>query len=220
MEENEKSELTKLIPLIIDNRFKETLPGLEKFIQERKTMGLVLNDIFSNSDINRIRICTGFFSPHVWKLVGTSFETLSISTEQPAFELLLGSEVKERSKKDFQAWFNEQIRKELDEFELDIELQRHIRSLIFFLERDDVYVGTQKRPFVHGKMYCFEEVAIVGSSNFTYHGFTSNTELNIPVFDKKQIMALSYWFDYYFKKANKSYRSYTKHISQHCPLKR
>lgn len=215
---NNENKLKEIIPLIIDNRFKETLPGLEKFIQERKTMGLVLNDIFSNSDINRIRICTGFFSPHVWKLVGNSFETLPISTEQPAFELLLGSEVKERSKKDFQAWFNEQIRKELDEFELDIELQRHIRSLISFLERDDVYVGTQKRPFVHGKMYCFEEVAIVGSSNFTYHGFTSNTELNIPVFDKKQIMALSYWFDYYFKKANKSYKDVLIEALKNCKL--
>ncbi|MHA1380167.1 MAG: helicase-related protein [Candidatus Helarchaeota archaeon] len=218
MEEKEKSELKKLIPLIIDNRFKEILPGLEKFIQECKTMGLVINDIFNNSDINRIRICTGFFSPHVWKLVGKSFEKLPISTDEPAFELLLGSEVKERSKKDFQAWFNEQIRKELNEFELDIELQRHIRSLISFLERDDVYVGTQKRPFVHGKMYCFEEVAIVGSSNFTYHGFTSNTELNIPVFDKKQVMALSYWFDYHFKKANTSYKEVLIEALKNCKL--
>ncbi|KKN35783.1 hypothetical protein LCGC14_0780180 [marine sediment metagenome] len=215
---NDENKLKDLIPIIIDNRFKETLPGLEKFIQERKTMGLVINDIFSNSDIKRIRICTGFFSPHVWKLIGNSLKRLPISTEKPTFELLLGSEVKERSKKDFQAWFDEQIRKELDEFELDIVLQRHIRSLIFFLERNDVYVGTQKRPFVHGKMYCFEDVAIVGSSNFTYHGFTSNTELNIPVFDKKQIMALSYWFDYYFKKANTSYKKVLIEALKNCKL--
>ena len=217
MEDNENN-LKRIIPIIIDNRFKETLPGLEKFIQERKTMGLVLNDIFNSSDIKRIRICTGFFSPHVWKLIGNSFVTLPISTEQPTFELLLGSEVKERSKKDFQEWFNEQIRLELDEFELDIELQRHIRSLISFLERDDVYIGIQKRPFVHGKMYCFDEVAIVGSSNFTYHGFTSNTELNIPVFDKKQIMALSYWFDYHFKKANTSYKGVLIEALKNCKL--
>ena len=133
---NDENKLKDLIPIIIDNRFKETLPGLEKFIQERKTMGLVINDIFSNSDIKRIRICTGFFSPHVWKLIGNSLKRLPISTEKPTFELLLGSEVKERSKKDFQAWFDEQIRKELDEFELDIVLQRHIRSLIFFFGKE------------------------------------------------------------------------------------
>ena len=145
-----------------------------------------------------------------------------ISTKTPSrfsvFELLIGSELKEQSKKDFQQWFNEQLQGELENLDLDIKLQHHIRSLIEFLLREDVYVGVQTKPFVHGKFYWFRDVAIVGSSNFTYHGFQNNTELNIPIFDKKQILALECWFDSIFKKSNTTYKAELIEALQNCKL--
>lgn len=218
MEINNKSKLKNQVPPIIDNRTCEDGKTLYEYFKDNITMDVVLKFIFSNCNINKAKICTGFFSPHVWKLVGECFGKIPISKNGKSFQLLIGSEEKNKSLEDLQRFFDEELHKELEELDLDIKLQKHIKSLIEFLQRDDIEVALQGTPFVHGKLYWFPEIAIVGSSNFTVQGFLRNTELNVPIFELNQIEALSSWFDTIFKKADKTYKKKLIDALKNCKL--
>jgi len=200
--DKDSSEIKAVIPDIIDNRVPfSTLPN-DPNIKDIYRMDQVINKILSGKDSSIIKICTGFFSPHVWKLVRKNLEVLEEKEEGSTVQILIGSDVDGMSTTDFQIWFNEQIHKELEALDLDFNLQKHIISLIKFLDRNDVKVGLQSSPFVHSKLFLFPEIALVGSSNFTVNGLIRNTELNVPIYDPTQISGLNNWFDTNFSRAD------------------
>ncbi|MHA1790557.1 MAG: helicase-related protein, partial [Candidatus Helarchaeota archaeon] len=213
-------KIKEIIPPIIDNQLEEMIDiGLKRKFKKHKTFDYFINEVFEIYIPETVRICTGYFSPKVWEKIGGAFSKIGKSTDgTPVFKLLIGSEPKIFSEKDLQKWFDEQLRKELDELDLSIELQLHIRSLINFLNRNDVQVGLQNRPFIHAKLYHFDKFAIIGSSNLTKSGLTSNTELNIPIYDNKQIKALTYWYDKIFNRADLSYKQRLIDALKNCKL--
>ena len=54
-----------------------------------------------------------------------------------------------------------------------------------------------EKRFLHGKCYLFgsHEGALVGSSNFTYAGLTTNLELNVGEYQPHVVDAVAAWFD-------------------------
>jgi len=86
------------------------------------------------------------------------------------------------------------IRKDLEALPFDERTLRLVEDLIAYLRRDSVLVRLHDRGFLHAKCWLFYSdrpgqqllfdrfrpiVAIVGSSNFTAPGLTSNRELNL-----------------------------------------
>ncbi len=53
-----------------------------------------------------------------------------------------------------------------------------VKEFIEFLNKENVEVRLYDKEFLHGKAYIFDQLVIVGSSNFTPAGLTHNTELN------------------------------------------
>ena len=77
--------------------------------------------------------------------------------------------------------------------ETDAALQR----LLAFLQTGRIEVRRYEKAFLHGKAYVFagDEGAIVGSSNFTAAGLTSNLELNLGRYDPTPVRKVQEWFD-------------------------
>lgn len=86
------------------------------------------------------------------------------------------------------------IRKDLEEIPFDENTLRLVEDLIAYLQRDSVQVRLHDKGFLHAKCWLFYSdrpgqqmlfdrfrpiLAIVGSSNFTFPGLTSNRELNL-----------------------------------------
>jgi hypothetical protein len=86
------------------------------------------------------------------------------------------------------------IRKDLEELPFDESTLRLVEDLIAYLQRESVQVRLHDKGFRHAKCWLFYSdrpgqqmlfdrfrpiLAIVGSSNFTIPGLTSNRELNL-----------------------------------------
>ena len=86
------------------------------------------------------------------------------------------------------------IRKDLEEIPFDENTLRLVEDLIAYLQRESVQVRLHDKGFLHAKCWLFYSdrpgqqmlfdrfrpiLAIVGSSNFTFPGLTSNRELNL-----------------------------------------
>lgn len=86
------------------------------------------------------------------------------------------------------------IRKDLEELPFDESILRLVEDLIAYLQRGSVQVRLHDKGFLHAKCWLFYSdrpgrqmlfdrfrpiLAIVGSSNFTLPGLTSNRELNL-----------------------------------------
>ncbi len=190
---------------IIDNEPKsQTL--------ERYTLKDALKEYIENLKPDTLDIATGFFNLKAWELLGNQLLTLN------SCRILLGWEY--RSAKNTEREIQEAFLQMLDEIPITEYKQNraHISSLIAFLEKKkpnwdtfpeniksskpEVQYINQLRihpsPRLHGKMYLFPNIAIVGSSNFTNGGLLGNTELNISIDDEDSLKHLKDWFEHFF----------------------
>lgn len=170
------------IPYVIDN-------------QEHR-LSDVLNYLLGEWPVHAVDIATAYFSIRGFQQVQAGLERLS------SFRLLLGAEPTEGADVGLRP-ARQQIKglltRELNQEAYDESTLRLVEDLIGFLLRDDIavrlYVGydpdeTGRRRFLHAKCYLLYGghdgshdrlnplAAIVGSSNFTGPGLTSNRELN------------------------------------------
>lgn len=74
-------------------------------------------------------------------------------------------------------------------------------ELVLFLLRPEVEVRLYTKGFFHGKAYIFQDVAIIGSSNFTYSGLTANTELNSVHKQGYAAHAARDWFERFWEQS-------------------
>lgn len=198
---------------IIDNQYRPEF-GLDI----RNTMDQAIKNLLKFLEKEEILdICTGFFSPNVWELIGDEFEKIH------GIRLLIGNEyeIPKDSTERIQDVFQDllRIKKEKNEREDlthlekstiihksliedtsidDFNLTKSILDLLNFLERNTVDVKLQKYPFQHGKLYLSNKIAYLGSSNFTKNGLIGNRELNIQIQDKKLLTKLKNWYDQQF----------------------
>ncbi len=73
-----------------------------------------------------------------------------------------------------------------------------LERMLSWLRSGKVEVRRLESRFLHGKAYLVEsdvEGVLVGSSNFTGAGLTSNVELNLARYDTQPVMQVKGWFD-------------------------
>lgn len=188
-------------PEFIDNRELTMLQAMAThldWLQETYVMPVELS------------IATGYFNPAGFWMLADRLERLS------RVRLLLGAEpvpppaVPLRMPGDpqpdrFQANL---VRKALDSTDSGLQRDRDylpfapetdqkLRRLLAFLQTGRIEVRRYEKSFLHGKAYVFagDEGAIVGSSNFTAAGLTSNLELNLGRYDPTPVRKVQEWFD-------------------------
>jgi len=163
--------LPYVLPYVIDNR--------------AHTLADVLNDLLRSDArmlsirVHTLDVATAYVNVGAFDLVQGGLERLA------SLRLLLGSEPGADD-----LGLPQALRHDLDEAPFDQETYRQVETLIRFLRRERVAVRLYERGFLHAKAYlCFADRApgdrftpvagIVGSSNFTRAGLTTNQELNL-----------------------------------------
>jgi superfamily II DNA or RNA helicase len=157
----------------------------------------ILNYLLRTLSKQELDIATAYFSIRGYQQVRHTLPKVS------QFRLLLGDEPKTARQVGLQPDSAAYLRHELNAEPLTQATQLLVEEIIRFLRRNDVqvrlYLGhdpqsPEKRNFLHAKCYLFYGgrgdqmalidrlnplVAIVGSSNFTAPGLTTNRELNL-----------------------------------------
>ena len=172
-----EGEFPMKIPYVIDNqthRMSEILPAL---LEEHRGFSL--------------DVATAYFTAQGFGLLQNGLESLG------NLRLLLGAEPasgEQLGLKPDAGVVKGLLRRDLEDLPFDRKNLRLIEDLIAFLRRESVLVRLYSTGFLHAKCWLFYSdrpgqqllferfkpiVAIVGSSNFTRPGLTSNRELNL-----------------------------------------
>lgn len=93
------------------------------------------------------------------------------------------------------------MREEIEGYDLSEEKDNLIKQFIAYLNKENVEVRLYDKEFLHGKAYIFDELVVVGSSNFTHSGLTHNTELNSVSLESETRYVRTSWFDKFWNEA-------------------
>ncbi len=165
-------------------------------------------------DSKKVRIASGYFFIDGFNLVSGDFPK---ELPDHFMELVMGRETSEPTKFEISAGYaqrrGEGVESEILEKitqRIDLADREKIKTLYELIvnKKIDVYVYTDGT--LHAKTYLFIEkpevldnpkaakspgVAIVGSSNFTRPGITTNRELNVHTSEGEDIRNLNIWYD-------------------------
>jgi superfamily II DNA or RNA helicase len=147
----------------------------------------VLNDLLADERVHALDIATAYFNAGGFALLRERLAALR------SFRLLLGHEPggsRELGLYPSAQALRALLRGDLDQAPFTAETLKLIEDLIGFLWREDVDVRLYEQGFLHAKAYLFfgddyhcdrftPVAGIVGSSNWTRAGLTSNRELNL-----------------------------------------
>ncbi|MGO9613523.1 MAG: helicase-related protein [Dissulfurispiraceae bacterium] len=166
-----------IIPYVIDN--------------QNYKLADTLNAILANHTGQSMDVVTAYFNIQGYKLLKDGLSGLG------SFRLLLGEEPSSGEKiglKPNPGKLNQAMRADLENEPFNEETLRLVEDLIRYLRRENIELKLHSKGFLHAKCFLFYSdkptqqalferfkpvVAIVGSSNFTYPGLTSNRELNL-----------------------------------------
>ena len=160
------------IPYVIDN--------------QNHRMADVLGSILAGHAGKSMDVATAYFNVQGYSLLRQGLKGLG------SFRLLLGEEPQDGGEVGLRPRAASHLIQELNGAPFDEATLRAVEDLIAFLRRDLVAVRAFQKGFLHAKSYIFYGdlpvggddrfqpiAAIVGSSNFTGPGLTTNKELNL-----------------------------------------
>jgi superfamily II DNA or RNA helicase len=163
--------------LIIDNRGLRLFEELSKILREQKNLD----------------IASAYFNIAGFQLIHDSLSGAE------KFRLLIGTspQTDEKEPDIFQPeeLYKKKFREDLEDENFERSKKEAVVSLIEFLKKPKWEVRLYDKGFLHGKAYIFDKLAIIGSSNFTYSGFTSNTELNAVLDEAHSKYIKQEWFE-------------------------
>lgn len=181
-----------------ENRDQRSLRDVKMYRPER----LIIDNIRLRlcDELNRIlreqralSVATAYFNVAGFQLIRDAM----LGIKQ--LRLLLGvAPAKDERKPDLfepEEIYKRNIRQDIEDEEFEKEKKDTVTALIEFLMRPRIEVRLYEKGFLHGKAYIFDKLAIVGSSNFTYSGFTSNTELNAVLDEAHSRYVREEWFE-------------------------
>jgi len=168
---------------IIDNKTLKLFEEINKILKEQKS----------------IDIASAYFNIAGFQLIKNSLKDTN------KFRLLIGTTPETEDKKPdiFQpeVEYKRNFRKDLEDEPFERDKRETVESLIEFLKGDNAKVRLYDKGFLHGKAYIFDKLAIIGSSNFTYSGFTSNTELNAVLDEVYASYIKKEWFEKFWSES-------------------
>lgn len=180
------------IPFVIDNR-------------DDNTMAAVLASVLAGHVGRSVDVATAYFNVQGFDLLRSELERVG------AFRLLIGAEPtagRDLGLNELSDHIARSMTGDLNLEAYDEATLLAVEALVGFLKRPDVHVRTYAKGFLHAKTWIFHEdepdakgnvgrmfplFAIVGSSNFTRPGLTTNKELNLSHkvrFDKEDADAV------------------------------
>ncbi|MBE0427607.1 MAG: DEAD/DEAH box helicase family protein [Nitrospirae bacterium] len=154
-----------------------------------------LNDVLKEIPNTHFDIATAFFNIQAYALIKDNIQGVK------SFRLLLGRAPEIKSEATLGNFLLKMLREEVEGFDLSREKEGLVKEFIGFLSKENVEVRLYDREFLHGKAYIFDQLVIVGSSNFTPSGLTRNTELNSINLESEAQYVRTNWFDKFWNEA-------------------
>ena len=164
--------MSAFIPYVIDN--------------QNHRMAEVVSGILATHRGKSLDVATAYFNLQGFKLLQEGLQDLG------SFRLLLGDEPQDGESIGLRPRAASRLTRELNAAPFTEDTLRSVEELIAFLRRAMVSVRAYQQGFLHAKSYIFygdlpvggedrfqPVAAIVGSSNFTGPGLTTNKELNL-----------------------------------------
>lgn len=169
----------------------------QKVIDNSKmTLASFLLEVLKSSKDSNLDIATAFFNIKAYELIKEEIKGLKY------FRLLLGKSIDLKEEVTLGEVLLNKIKEEVEGFNLEKSQNELVRDLINFLKKKNVEIRIYTKDFLHGKAYIFDNLVVVGSSNFTRAGLTSNTELNIVSLEAEAEYIRKRWFDKFWDQAS------------------
>ena len=154
-----------------------------------------LNSVLLEIPNTQFDIATAFFNIQAYAFIKDNIQRVK------HFRLLLGKAPEIRSDITLGNVLLRMIREEVEGFDLSRDKNSLVKEFIEFLNKDNMEVRFYDKEFLHGKAYIFDQLVIVGSSNFTPSGLTHNTELNSVSLESEAQYVRTNWFDKFWNEA-------------------
>jgi len=154
-----------------------------------------LNSILEEIPETQFDIATAFFNIQAYSFIKDNIQGVK------RFRLLLGKAPKIKNDITLGDILLKMVMEEVEGFDLSRDKDNLVKEFIGFLNKDIVEVRLYDKEFLHGKAYIFDQLVIVGSSNFTPSGLTHNTELNSVSLESEAQYVRSHWFDKFWNEA-------------------
>ncbi|MFQ6032591.1 MAG: phospholipase D-like domain-containing protein, partial [Candidatus Zixiibacteriota bacterium] len=156
-----------------------------------------LNNMLGEYPQTNLDIATAFFNVQAYAMVKDNLNGVK------RFRLLLGKAPEIKSQRTLGDELLSRLKEEVEGFELSKEKESTVKDLIDFLKQDNVEIKLYDKEFLHGKAYIFDNLVVIGSSNFTASGLTHNTELNaVSLEESKAIYTREKWFEKFWAESN------------------
>jgi len=169
----------------------------QKVIDNSKmTLANFLSEVLKSSKDANLDIATAFFNIKAYELIKEEIKGLRY------FRLLLGKSPELKENITLGERLLNDIKEEVEGFNLEKSQNELVRDLINFLKKKNVEIRIYTKDFLHGKAYIFDNLVVVGSSNFTRAGLTSNTELNVVSLEAEAEYIRKRWFDIFWDQAS------------------
>ena len=147
-----------------------------------------LNDALKENGKGNFDIATAFFNIGAFAMIKDNLD------HSVKFRLLLGKTPEIKNDSTLGDVLLEEIKKEVEGFDLTKESDTTVTLFIDFLKRDNVEVRLFEN-FLHGKAYIFDDRIVIGSSNFTSAGLTRYGELNTWRQESEATYTRKEWFE-------------------------
>ncbi len=155
---------------------------------ENNKLADFLNNTLRENATANLDIATAFFDIKAFALIKDSIR------DSRKFRLLLGKAPEIQNDKTLGEFLLEEIKNEVEGFDLSKNSSSTVKLFINFLKRENVEVRLFEK-FLHGKAYIFDDRVVIGSSNFTYAGLTREGELNTWGQKSQALYTRKEWFE-------------------------
>lgn len=155
-----------------------------------------LTQVLAHSKNPNLDISTAFFNIRAYELVQEEIDGVQ------NFRLLLGKSPEIRKEITLGEMLLQDVKSEIESLELEQSQDILVKRFIKFLKQDNVQVRIYTKTFLHGKAYIFDDLVVVGSSNFTKAGLTSNSELNTVSLKSEADYIRREWFEIFWEQSD------------------
>ena len=154
-----------------------------------------LNDVLKEIPNTNFDIATAFFNIQAYAFIKDNIQGVK------GFRLLLGRAPEIKNETTLGDVLLKMIKDEVEGFELSKDKDSLVKEFIEFINKNNVEIRLYDKEFLHGKAYIFDQIVVVGSSNFTPSGLTHNTELNSVSLESEALYVRTHWFDKFWNEA-------------------
>jgi SNF2 family DNA or RNA helicase len=189
------------LPTVVDNT-------------ESQTVLTVLSQVLPET--SHLDIATGYFEVSVLLALGEAWQQIE------RIRILMGDETSAQTRKTLLEALAQKTDESIESHKIGDDTLSGLEAVREALRQGRIQVRVYDRSKFHAKCYLMHtrppqlvNFGLVGSSNFTKAGLTSNIELNLLSSEQHQLQALQDWFEHVWRRSHEANADVLKVIERH-----